>query len=219
MGTLEPRGCADPLRVCGGGGARRRASAPRSADHRRSGGDTRRARRPDPLGRQRSRPTELRRRGAPGDDGHAPRTRPRRARAAGRRARARHAGARGLPRFPGAERRPRRRPRAAPPGRGRQRAAPRGERRVLGAQRHDRQRLAARVGTRRARAGQVAPSRGCRPRRQRAARDGLGRRRHGGGGRGSREALRARCPEAAEDQRLFEALVAEARTYRDERRR
>ena len=135
---------------------------------------------------------------------------------------ARHAGARHLPRLAAPERRPRRRPRPAPAGRSRARAAPEHAGVLLRPRRVDRAGEPARRAARRARAGEVAPPPGHRPHRRRAAPGRLGRGRHGRGPRGSRRsASRVGVlwhPEAGEDHALFEALVDEARAYREERR-
>ena len=168
-------------------------------------------------------PELVRRRGASRDDRDAAGARPRRARAARGRARARHAGARHLPRHPGAERRPRRRPRAS--------TCPRssGTRRT-------------------ARCRASSPSIPCGSRTARSSASLLGERtpvkshHHQGFGTVGEGLARGRAgpttarsrrsripskrfalgvlwhPEAGDDARLFEALVAEARAYRAERR-
>ena len=159
----------------------------------------------------------------PETTGVVPRAGRLRARADAGRARARHADARDLPRLAGAERRARRRPRAARPGPRRARRAqadagrlrrPRRRRSSPGT------RLSSLVGDRARR--EVAPPPGLRRARQ-------GLREAARAPDGTVEALEDPArrftlgvlwhPEAGEDLALFEALVAEARAYRRTRQR
>ena len=98
--------------------AGRRPGARRASERGRGRGDARRARRDRVLGRHRHRPGALRRRAAPVDRPGAGPPRCRRAASSRGCARARPADARDLPRLPAAERAARWRPDPAPPGGG-----------------------------------------------------------------------------------------------------
>ena len=123
---------------------------------------------------------------------------------------------------PAPERRPRRRPRPAPPRGGRARRAQAGSRRVRGAPGRGEGGHAARRDRRRALRRHLAPPPGAREARRRARRDGVGR--TTGRSRASRtrrSASRSACSGTrrwGEDGALFEALVEEARAYRAARR-